>query len=131
MTRTGRQQIIIVLLLLVFISQSVAAAIMSCQHNGNTREAISNMHQAMADMNDMAGMEHEGHAPGMDHPAPQPQQTDCCKSFGHCSAGGCSLALGSETVILFTRLSASISDLYSSTLPIALATSLFRPPIFR
>lgn len=97
------------------------------------------MHHSMAGMAQMAEIVHTaetesmGHALHMHHsePSPKPQKTDCCKSFGHCSTGGCSLALGSEAVIFFTALHSGISDLYNSSLPSAFTTSLFRPPIFR
>lgn len=127
MTRTGHHNILIALLLLVFISQSIAALMMSCQHSANTEGSMAKMHHDMAAMEGMDPSLHSDHST----PAPSPQKADCCKAFGHCSAGGCSLAMVSETVIFFTTLHSSISDLYSSTLPIALATSLFRPPIFR
>jgi hypothetical protein len=126
MRLTGYKNIIILLLLMAFTSQSVAALLMPCQHNAA-------MHHEMGTMADMPGMEHMHHANVMDSTSKTPiQQTDCCKALGHCSSGGCSLAVfGGASLITFASLRTSVSDLYRNTIPTALSTSLFKPPIFR
>lgn len=127
MTKTGYKNIFIALLLLAFTSQSFAALMMPCQFVSQTSMSM--------DMDDMAGMDHANMA-GMDHSGMHDTDKttptyDCCKTVGHCSSGGCSLAFfGHSFDVSLLSLHTDVNVSYTNVIPERLASSLFRPPIF-
>jgi hypothetical protein len=130
MTKTGYKNIFIALLLLAFTSQSFAALVMPCQFVSKASHSMN--------MDDMAGMNHSD-MEGMDHSemagdikTDTNPMSDCCKTVGHCSSGGCSLALfGHSFAVSLLSTQADVNVYYTSFIPESLVSSLFRPPIFR
>lgn len=134
MLKTGYQKFIIALLLLAFTSQTMATAAMTCQLEKATQAVTAAMD--MSSDNPMA-MDHTDHA-NMDHYQHVSSLTDthpisdCCKTMGHCVFGGCSLAAASTSIdFLLTQRNFVAEDFYSDVAPTPLASSLYRPPIFR
>ncbi len=138
MRLTGCKNIFIALLLLAFTSQSFAALVMPCQF-GSKASHFMNMDD-MAGMNhsSMAGMDHSTMA-GMDHSemagdikTDTSPMNDCCKTVGHCSSGGCSLALfGHSFAVSLPANQADLNVSFTSFIPESLISSLYRPPILR
>lgn len=139
MTKAGYKTIITALLLMAFTSQSIASLWMSCQHNAGSNTAtmdgtMAAMHHDMSAMTDMNHMHSAMSMDHMDHTSKKSthQQADCCETLGHCSSSGCSLAAFVNTPWLSVAvLGSNVLDLYNVTVPTALSTSLFRPPILR
>ncbi len=129
------------LLLLAFTGQTMATAAMSCDHT----QMIQNSHDViMAEMvmgtgevlieanhsdPDIVHLHHnmdETHQPQNTH-----EQTDCCKTMGHCLLGGCALAAASSGItFLLTQHDSTLEDFYLGVTPTPLVSSLYRPPIF-
>jgi uncharacterized protein involved in copper resistance len=132
MLKTGYKKFIIALLLLAFTSQTMATAAMTCQLEKATQAVAMDMssddHMAM-DHTDHASMDHSQHANSL---TDTHQKSDCCKTMGHCLLGGCSLATATTSIdFLLTQLDSAAEDFYSDVVPTPLASSLYRPPIFR
>ncbi|MFO1387740.1 hypothetical protein [Cellvibrio sp.] len=132
MTQARYKKILIALLLLAFTSQSFAALVMPCQFASQTSMTMD------MDMSDMAAMDHAGMADmdhsGMHH-SDQPSTTgagDCCKTMGHCGSGTCSwVFFGHFFDAPMFSLSSEVNAAYADVIPERLASSLFKPPIFR
>ncbi len=136
MTKTGYKNIFVALLLLAFTSQSFATLVMQCQFVSQAPNSMN--------MDHMPGMDHSKidhskmHHSKMDHSTMvDPENTDstnmsdCCKTVGHCSSGGCSHAFFSHPFnVLLLSSHADMNISYTSLAPESLASSLFRPPIF-
>lgn len=134
MTKSGYKNILIALLLLAFTSQSLAALVMPCQFVSQTSMTVT---MAM-DMSDMTEMDHAGMADmdhsGMHHSDQPPTTTsgDCCKTMGHCGSGTCSLVFfGHFFDLSLLSPSSEVNAAYVDVIPERLASSLFKPPIFR
>jgi hypothetical protein len=138
MTKTGYKNIFIALLLLAFTSQSFAALVMPCQFESKASHSMNMDDMARMNHSDVEGMDHSDMA-GMDHSemvghtkTDTNPMSDCCKTVGHCSSGGCSLALfGHSFTVSLLSIQADVNLSYTSFIPESLIFSLFRPPIFR
>ena len=138
MNKTGYKNIFIALLLLAFTSQSFAALLMPCQFVSQTSHSMNMDDMAGMDHSDIEGMDHSNMA-GMDHSeiagdikTDTNPMSDCCKTVGHCSSAGCSLAIFGHSFavpLLSTQTDVNVS--FTSFIPENLVSSLFRPPIFR
>lgn len=129
---TGYKKFIVVLLLLAFTSQSIAALAMSCQLNGQVQPSaeqtmMGDMDHSMMGMDDSMNMMGEHSMPPKGN-----QMSDCCKAMGHCSLGNCSLiSVTNSFAISLAAFSSAAIDSYISVQPSPLISSLYRPPIFR
>lgn len=120
-------KLIVALLLMAFTSQSITALAMTCPFGSQTLPSRAN---AM-----MVGMDHSkmgmDGSMGMmsDHsmPSSDDQMADCCKAMGHCSL----ISVTNTFAISLAVASSAAIDSYTSAQPLPLASSLYRPPIFR
>ena len=130
---------IILMMLLAFNSQLLAAAAMTCELEKALQPAaltphMSNMDHSDSEMHmhhDMSHMDND-----VDSTADHSKQIDnhhtssCCKTMGHCLAGGCTLAMVSNDIVFaLNKIEASIEDFYSGVTPQPLVSSPYRPPI--
>ena len=130
MTKTGYKNIFIALLLLAFTSQSFAALVMPCQFVSKASHSMNMDDMAKMNHSDIEGIDHSEMA-GYIETDTNPM-SDCCKTVGHCSSGGCSLALfGHSFTVSLLSIQADVNLSYTSFIPESLIFSLFRPPIFR
>lgn len=145
MTKAGYKKIIIALLLLAFTSQSFAALMMPCQFESQASHSMNMDDMARMDHSGMEGMDHS-EIEGMDHSNMEgmnhsemvgdvktdaTDMSDCCKTLGHCSSGGCSLAFfGHPFDVSMLPTQADMNIFYTSRVPESLVSSPFRPPIF-
>lgn len=131
MLKTGYQKFIIALLLLAFTSQTLATVAMTCQLDKVMQTVAMDMssHDHMnMDHADHADMDHSQHTNAL---TDTHSTSDCCKTMGHCTLGGCSLAAASTSIdFLLTQPNVAAEDFYSDVAPTPLISSLYRPPIF-
>lgn len=119
------------LLLLVFLGQSLSVSFASCvaatDLHSTTHHPVTHVHSAPSDT-----LLSDQHAA---YPVKHSLLTvndiqDCCQSIDHCSFSACSLpALSGQLDLRLLIVNNLIADLYSSTLPASLGSSLYRPPI--
>lgn len=107
---------LVVLLLLAFCGQTLAAAAMHCKSEPEgmvVAELAMDMHQ------------HHHEQPSADSTHPH---TDCCTTNGQCLMA-CSLALASIDLPPAVKMSVPALDSYAGVVPAGLITSPYKPPI--
>lgn len=123
----------IALLLLAFTSQSMAALTMVCEMPQQLSQLDMHASHTRADMHH-ANMSHPMAETGSaEHSKLSRNLPDAhCATMDHCTSGSCLLpALSSSFSVDTMGVTATVMDSYDSGVPVALVSSLYRPPIFR
>jgi len=108
---------IIVLVTLVFLSQSIIASVHSCKLTDHEQQSIS---ESVDDSDHMDHSEHDN----------QPLAVDCCNTAMHCSMAGCAVFIPTlESHIVAPPVNAISLELTIQALTNKHTTSLYRPPI--
>jgi hypothetical protein len=134
MLKPSVQKLIVLLLLLAFTSQTLAAAAMTCALDKAVKAPSVDAVMVSLTHHDMDHTQHDmSEMPATSDDSEyshSPSDSDCCKTMGHCLFGGCSLAAASNAIdFLLIKFHSTTEDFYSSVAPTPLASSLYRPPI--
>ena len=120
---------LVVLLLLVFIGQTLAASAIYCQRQGHEPQAPVAMDQDA--MMSMSMHDHSMHHQPENPEAPAGANTtkaDCCSTKGQCHLA-CSLALASVNLPPAISFSTPVADNYLGLAPAGVFSSVYKPPI--
>lgn len=134
MLKSSVQKLIVLLLLLAFTSQTLAAATMTCELDKAVKAPSVDAVMVSLTHHDMDHTHHDMSAmpatsDNSEH-SNSPSDSDCCKTMGHCLFGGCSLAAASNAIdFLLIEFYSTTEDFYSGVTPTPLVSSLYRPPI--
>jgi membrane protease subunit (stomatin/prohibitin family) len=129
MRLTRLKKLLLALLLMVFTGQSIAASVARCPmqqaESSTPHSMMAGMDHSMMDMQAMDQAMLESHAQ-------HSKKADCCKQLGHCLQGGCSvIGLDTHMLVPLPISTSAAAYFYHRAQPLRVASSLFRPPIFR
>jgi hypothetical protein len=145
MCLTGFKKFVVVLMLMAFTGQLMAAQGTFCEmgnQRGSGNGMIAGMNHSMADMDGASEkmMDHSMQVGGKQKLTGD-QKSNCCKTKGPCSTGGCAfgncasgncslIGMNNSLPISFPILKSAATTFYSNQPPSPLVSSLYRPPIF-
>ena len=124
MSLTRAKQVITAIMLLIFVGQVSATAIIPCKMGSQQQPESMDMTQ------DMQGMDHSSHMMGMNSYANDSEMPDCCDSSANCSMSSCLSILASTPLSMNKIQNSYQKPLYpASTFNSQTPNSLYRPPI--